>query len=135
MISHVVFTGHWMGLYHTFRTSDGFDFGCEAFPNDFVEDTPARKFGEILKLSRCVFLFTQLKLNTCYCYRLPDDGESSNFECRDYLSTNFLQQPLPDTCPGLPGSDPVLNYMNYVSFDQCLDQEGEFTCGQNERMY
>ena len=36
--------GHWLGLYHTFRTSDGSEFGCEAFPNDFVEDTPARKW-------------------------------------------------------------------------------------------
>ena len=52
------------------------------------------------------------------------------FDCRDYLSTNFLRQPFPDTCPGLPGLDPILNYMNYVSWDQCLDQEGEFTCGQ-----
>lgn len=44
-LSHVVFTGHWLGLYHTFRTSDGSEFGCEAFPNDYVDDTPARKFA------------------------------------------------------------------------------------------
>lgn len=46
-----------------------------------------------------------------------------------------LNQPPPDTCPALPGLDPVLNFMNYVRTDRCLIDDGEFTCGQIERMY
>eukprot|EP00977_Amphora_coffeiformis_P002357 scaffold443_cov177-Amphora_coffeaeformis.AAC.4 len=67
---------------HTFRTSDGSEFGCENFPNDYVTDTPAHQ------------------------------GDSMRFDCRDYIFPN--NQPFPDTCPNLPGRDPVLNYMNFV---------------------
>ena len=70
-----------MGLYHTFRTDDGTEFGCEEYPNDFIADTPAHL------------------------------GESSGFDCRSYLPSNFIPLPLPDTCPDLAGSDPVFNYM------------------------
>lgn len=97
--------GHWLGLYHTFRTDDGSEFGCEDYPNDFIDDTPAHL------------------------------GDSLIFDCRDYLPSNFLAQPLPDTCPTIPGSDPVFNYMNYVSLDDCHIEAGEFTCNQIERMY
>ena len=61
---------------HTFRTADGSEFGCEAFPNDYVSDTPAHQ------------------------------GDSFRFDCRQYIFPN--NQPFPDTCPNLPGRDPVL---------------------------
>ena len=41
----------------------------------------------------------------------------------------------PDTCPDLPGSDDIHNFMNYVDDEICQAQEGRFTCGQIERMY
>eukprot|EP00977_Amphora_coffeiformis_P018331 scaffold6420_cov168-Amphora_coffeaeformis.AAC.9 len=98
--------GHWLGLYHTFRTEDGSEFGCEAEPNDYIDDTPAHQ------------------------------GDSSRFDCRQYLPPQFgFNQPFPDTCTDLPGRDPVLNYMNYVSRDECHTLAGEFTCNQIERMY
>lgn len=47
----------------------------------------------------------------------------------------IIPDKLPDTCPANPGSDPVFNYMNYVSDDDCHIAAGEFTCEQIERMY
>ena len=40
-----------------------------------------------------------------------------------------------DTCPDLPGVDPVYNVMNYINDRSCLPDFAEFTCGQLERMY
>ena len=40
-----------------------------------------------------------------------------------------------DTCPDLPGADPVYNFMNILDDDSCFVDSGEFTCDQIERMY
>lgn len=37
-------------------------------------------------------------------------GDSMIYDCRGYLPPFGLETP-PDTCPGLPGRDPVFNYM------------------------
>ena len=42
---------------------------------------------------------------------------------------------LPDSCPDQDGADPVFNFMNYLKDRSCMEQKGEFTCGQIERMY
>ena len=51
------------------------------------------------------------------------------FVCRDFGLS------IPDTCPNLPGLDPVYSYMNYLDDDACYTFRGLFTCGQIERMY
>ena len=57
------------------------------------------------------------------------------YEC----SLTFYQEDfekIPNSCPNLPGLDPVFNYMNYVGSEHCLPEGiGEFSCGQIERMY
>lgn len=66
-----------------------------------------------------------------------DDTPTMRESTQDYgFCTDYLG-PLPDadTCPSLPGTDPVFNYMNYVDDEQCFRNEGSFTCGQIERMY
>lgn len=55
------------------------------------------------------------------------------FDCRDYLDA--ADEDLPDSCPNLPGVDPIFNYLNYVEDEECWEERGEFTCQQIERMY
>ena len=84
-----------------------------------------------------------------------DPCNPSNDERGDYVDdTPFIPEPsvlmydcpmnfyegdedtIPNSCPNLPGVDPVFNYMNYVGSEKCLPEGvGEFTCGQIERMY
>jgi hypothetical protein len=60
-------------------------------------------------------------------------SSQSLYECS---LTHYEGESLPDSCPDLAGSDPVFNYMNYVSDEACWPPGvGEFTCGQYERMY
>ena len=54
-------------------------------------------------------LFSLLTPKLLLCW--TDQGPSYDFDCRDYLSTNFLREPFPDTCTSISGLDPVLNYM------------------------
>jgi len=37
-----------------------------------------------------------------------------------------LPENIPDTCPSLPGSDPISNFMNYLK-GECYETYGEFT--------
>lgn len=102
-----LFSGHWLGLFHTFQqltTTEACDPDEEPYA-DFVADTPIH------------------------------DGPSSGMaeSCVLYLEPGGL--PLPDSCPDLPGSDPIFNYMNYVDNERCQEEQGEFTCGQISRMY
>lgn len=62
------------------------------------------------------------------------NGPSSRIvdDCRDYLGG---ASKMPDSCPNLPGRDPLFNFLNYAGYEECLAQEGSFTCGQIERMY
>ena len=53
-------------------------------------------------------------------------------DCNDLLLPDAV---LPDTCPDLPGVDPVFNYMNYLNAESCFAAMGSFTCNQIERMY
>ena len=111
--------GHWLGLLHVFEreTTNPDDENkdivggvdpCDPINvghGDFVHDTPF----------------------------LPDSSMAL-YKC----SLTFYQGPgeeIPDTCPNLPGVDPVFNYMNFVDNDACqAEGHGEFTCGQHERM-
>ena len=62
------------------------------------------------------------------------NGPSSRIiqDCTIYLGG---KKELPDSCPDLPGQDALFNYVNYPGHEECLAQEGSFTCGQIERMY
>lgn len=43
---------------------------------------------------------------------------------------------IPNSCPNLPGVDPIFNIMNMVGDEDCHnDGHAQFTCGQVERMY
>ena len=102
-----LFSGHWLGLFHTFQQLVTTE-ACdpdEESFSDFVVDTPIQ------------------------------DGPSSRMarSCTEFLGLSGRQ--LPDTCPDLPGNDPIFNYMNYVDDERCQEEQGEFTCGQIERMY
>ncbi|CAB9502047.1 Extracellular metalloprotease [Seminavis robusta] len=115
-ISLVHEIGHWLGLLHVFESEtlpDEEDSNDESDPcdpinvdhGDFVDDTPFLPRPSIMM-----------------------------YPC----SSTFYEQPgeeIPNSCPKLPGVDPVFNYMNYVGPESCLAQgHGEFTCGQNLRM-
>jgi hypothetical protein len=108
--------GHWLGLLHVFESEtlpdatyrNDFSDPCDPInvdQGDFVDDTPF----------------------------LPKPSMSM-YPC----SLTFYEGPgeeIPNSCPDLPGVDPVFNFMNYVSDEGCLaDGHGEFTCGQHERM-
>jgi len=54
-----------------------------------------------------------------------------NATCVDFESGNIT----PDSCPEQDGVDAVFNFMNYLKDRTCLHENGEFTCGQIERMY
>ena len=119
-ISLVHEVGHWLGLLHVFqsetipsdeRDSNDDDYDpCDPTDNhlhgDYVDDTPFLPYPSVM-LYNCSLTFYQ--------------GPSEE---------------IPNTCPDLPGVDPVFNYMNYVGNDRCLPEGiGEFTCGQISRMY
>jgi hypothetical protein len=102
--------GHWLGLYHVFDSNTDDPCGADE-RGDFVDDTGAMNGP-------------------------TTDRESSTINCTLFLSVEGEDElPDPDTCPDLDGADPVFNYMNYLSTEECFDLEGEFTCGQHERMY
>jgi hypothetical protein len=99
--------GHWLGLYHTFQNT-GEDEGADPCSPENGND---------------------------YVADTPVQSASSQdlYECS---LTFYAGEELPDSCPDLAGSDPVFNYMNYVSDEECWPPGvGEFTCGQYERMY
>lgn len=104
-------TNSWLGLAHTFEqilTTTQEDDPCnpeEVEFNDFVDDTPMQSGASDVV---------------------------TNSSCTEFLNN---AQPLPDTCPDLPGRDPMFNYMNYVDSNICWELEGEFTCQQVQRMY
>ena len=56
--------------------------------------------------------------------------QSPDAACSVFENGNF-----PDSCPDREGADPVFNFMNYVHDRSCMAKEGEFTCGQIERMF
>jgi hypothetical protein len=102
--------GHWLGLYHVFQNNTADPCGLYE-KGDFVDDTGA--------MSGPTW-----------------DPSSNTSNCTLYLSVQGEDElPYPDTCPDRDGADPVFNYMNYLETDECFDLEGEFTCGQHERMY
>lgn len=61
------------------------------------------------------------------------NGPSSKMiqDCKRFLGGWTL----PDTCPNLPGNDALFNFLNYLGNEECLAEEGSFTCGQIERMH
>jgi hypothetical protein len=102
--------GHWLGLYHVFQNNTADPCGAEE-TGDFVDDTGTMSGP-------------------------TQDRSSNTTNCTHYLSFEGEDElPDPDTCPDLDGADPVFNYMNYLVDEVCFDLEGEFTCGQHERMY
>ena len=106
-------TGHWLGLLHVFESKISPE-ESDADPcvpindeqGDYVDDTPFIPHPSVLMYD-CPMNFYE--------------GEEDS---------------IPNSCPNLQGVDPVFNYMNYVGSEKCLPEGvGEFTCGQNERMY
>ena len=58
------------------------------------------------------------------------------YECPMTFYQGEEEAKIPNSCPNLPGVDPVFNYMNYVGSERCLPEGvGRFSCGQIERMY
>eukprot|EP00977_Amphora_coffeiformis_P015400 scaffold4510_cov183-Amphora_coffeaeformis.AAC.85 len=101
-------TGHWLGLLHSFQTylnQPAEEYNCQ--PNEVG-------FGDFV--------------NDTPLQR----GPSVDQDCKAHLGKNA---PALDTCPNLPGPDAIFNYMNYVDDHICWARQGEFTCGQKERMY
>ncbi|GKZ00478.1 hypothetical protein MPSEU_001000300 [Mayamaea pseudoterrestris] len=108
--------GHWLGLKHTFQSASGDDTnGCDTTEfrqengmykmiGDGVADTPAH-----------------------YTYTLNADCAYTTC-CLDENGASTL-----NTCPSLPGVDPVRNFMNYIA-PKCSANYGEFTPGQIARM-
>eukprot|EP00522_Entomoneis_paludosa_P003338 CAMPEP_0172471002 /NCGR_PEP_ID=MMETSP1065-20121228/67592_1 /TAXON_ID=265537 /ORGANISM="Amphiprora paludosa, Strain CCMP125" /LENGTH=1120 /DNA_ID=CAMNT_0013229085 /DNA_START=20 /DNA_END=3383 /DNA_ORIENTATION=+ len=98
--------GHWLGLLHTFDTT--------ANTND--DPCDPSNLGDMISDT-------------------PAQSQATIFvdgaDCREVIAGNSVI----DTCPADEEPDPVLNYMNYVRFDSCFATDGEFTCGQIERMY
>jgi hypothetical protein len=78
--------GHWLGLLHTFQTLNSGPLSVcnpdEEELGDLVADTPVQSGPS--------------------SSALPPDS------CRNYLGND---EPLPDTCPNLPGRDALFNYM------------------------
>ena len=100
--------GHWLGVLHTFQTY------TVANPELYACGEQEQGLGDFVS-------DTPLQR-----------GSSMRQNCLAYLGENT---PLPDTCPNLPGSDALFNYMGYISDHTCWAQQGEFTCGQKERMF
>lgn len=80
------------------------------FPGDFVDDTPT----------------------VAGSFQASDEDTS--------IESCDLDPSLIDSCPGLPGTDPIYNIMNYIRDRRCVfDDNGEliggFTCGQVIRMF
>ena len=105
-------TGHWLGLLHVFESETSEEDGgdrCDPINDvhgDYVDDTPFIPRPSV-ELYDCSLTYYQ--------------GEEDS---------------IPNSCPNLPGVDPVFNYMNYVGIERCLPEGvGEFTCGQIRRMY
>ena len=97
--------GHWLGLYHTFSNSLGED-GDPCSPANAND----------------------------YVIDTPVQAAPSQnmYNCSLQL---YEEEAVPDSCPNILGSDPVFNFMNYVTNEQCQPEgKGEFTCGQIERM-
>eukprot|EP00547_Thalassionema_nitzschioides_P009785 CAMPEP_0194228234 /NCGR_PEP_ID=MMETSP0156-20130528/43267_1 /TAXON_ID=33649 /ORGANISM="Thalassionema nitzschioides, Strain L26-B" /LENGTH=426 /DNA_ID=CAMNT_0038960743 /DNA_START=304 /DNA_END=1584 /DNA_ORIENTATION=+ len=94
--------GHWLGLKHTFDEGGG-DNGCSMNGGDDVRDTPAEKEPAS-------------STDSPDCPFDPSQGPC----CPKHR----------DTCPWLPGGDPVTNFMDYSS-DCCLYT---FSENQVERM-
>jgi len=101
--------GHWLGLLHTFETAyDETNDPCDPSNlGDLVSDTPPQS-----KNTLDVFI-------------------AGGPSCLDVIAGNGVI----DTCPADGENDPVTNFMNYVSTDECFETEGYFSCGQIERMY
>ena len=80
-------TGHWLGLLHSFQTylhKTPELYNCQLDEADFGD------FVSDTPLQR---------------------GPSVNQDCKAHLGEDA---PVLDTCPNLPGPDPLFNYMNYV---------------------
>lgn len=117
-ISLVHEVGHWLGLLHVFQSETSAGEGSQdakdvdvcdpinAVNGDFVDDTPYIPQPSV-KMYRCSRTYYEAQ------------GEET-----------------PNSCPNLPGVDPVFNIMNYIGDEDCYnDGHALFTCGQVERMY
>jgi hypothetical protein len=79
-------TGHWLGLYHTFQNANPEVDPCSpSNPGDIVGDTPTQASD------------TQAIIDDCTVFLGPDPA------------------PFPDSCPDLPGLDPVFNFVRKIS--------------------
>jgi len=99
--------GHWLGLYHTFSNS------LRSVNGDPCDPRNANDFVDDTPL-----------------HAAPSQNL---YNCSKRLYEDI---PIPDSCPNAQGNDPVFNFMNYVTSEECQPEGvGEFTCGQIERMY
>lgn len=104
--------GHWLGLFHVFESDLLLPANSKADPCNPINDLE----GDMVD-------------DTPF---LPEPSVMM-YEC----SISFYEgEEIPNSCPDLPGVDPVFNYMNYVGNEACIPEGvGSFTCGQIERMH
>jgi len=108
--------GHWLGLYHVFESekssSSSSSFDEEEDPCDPINALKGDYVDDTAFIPKPSLLM---------------------YDCP---MTFYSDTEIPNSCPNLPGVDPVFNYMNYVGSESCLPEGvGRFSCGQIERMY
>jgi hypothetical protein len=75
-------TGHWLGLYHTFQNANPEADPCSpSNTGDIIGDTPVQ----------------------------ASDTQAIISDCTIFLGSD--PEPFPDSCPDLPGLDPVFNFV------------------------